>query len=659
MKQRKSKVLSVLAAAAVFVSSVVMTAGASDETAEKIRYAVPDYDFAAEGEFLGNSNDKKPTWASWRSDDDSQRATRDDASCMYGKSAKITDNSAVSTLFVDLYDDYALPAGDYILQAFAKTEEIVTDNDGATDQGLRLYAINWTADDTTVGTNEIYSSNLTGTTDGWAIMELPFTVDEGVSTVRIGAKMNNSKGTAYVTRFTIRPADDYYTVKNGGFEDFTDFATEFVRDAGPAYAVDGEKWGAWTNYDFASGERTWDTLVTLADVGHESSHSLCIDLDVTTAVVNIKHGSLVKLEPGKDYEVSVWVKTENVVRANPDGSDQGAYLHLTFYNKQNDSIIWPEPQSQWVTPNALAGTNDWTKLTFRFTAPEEYSRVQILPSMTASSGKAYFDDIEIKEAEPLPADPIVEYPDFEGVESFIRNDTPAGAAGDAIRYNWGAWYGKSTDGSAVEQPFTEAFTISDTAPAGFTKSAKIDAKAGTNYQIRQIIENLDGQMEYVLRAQVKTEGLTGEGATVGVAFLKEDKSVVWELNGAEVVSKAANGDTDWTDLFVKFTMPADTTDLFLYGAVRDSEGTAYFTNFELLPAVFYDDGSSDDNDNDNTGGDDNTQGGNDDTQGGNDGDDVPKEDNKDTSETTFPVAIAMLLVGSAGLLLVMKKKNAR
>lgn len=53
------------------------------------------------------------------------------------------DESAVNTLFVDLYDDYALPAGDYILQAFAKTQNVVTDNEGATDQGLRLMATNW------------------------------------------------------------------------------------------------------------------------------------------------------------------------------------------------------------------------------------------------------------------------------------------------------------------------------------------------------------------------------------------------------------------------------------------------------------------------------------------------------------------------------------
>ena len=70
----------------------------------------------------------------------------------------------------------------------------------------------------------------------------------------------------------------------------------------------------------------------------------------------------------------------------------------------------------------------------------------------------------------------MEKPGFDGVDSFIRNDTPQGANGDAIRYNWGAWYGKSTDGSPVDQSFTEAFSISDTAPAGFTKSAKLTQK---------------------------------------------------------------------------------------------------------------------------------------------------------------------------------------
>ena len=674
MRQGKSKLLSLLVAVTVLASSTVMMVGATGETAKKTRYPVPDYDFSAGSEFLGNSNEKKPTWCSWRNvDEATKRPSRDDTIlCQFGKSAKMIDESAVNTLFVDLYDDYALPAGDYILQAFAKTQNVVTDNEGATDQGLRLMATNWSTDDTGVDyASETYSANLTGTTDGWEIMEMPFTVKEGVSTVRIGAKMNNSTGIANITRFTIRPADQYFTIKNGGFEEFTNFASEFVTDAGMPSAPDGEKWGAWS------------TLVSLADIGHTGEHSLCIDLDKTGVVVNLKYGSLVKLTPGKDYEFSAWVKTENVVRRNADGTDMGAYIQVVFYKDKSTNgadaqdILWPSPDMK--SPNALNGTQDWTQIVYRFTAPEGVTRALLAPSMTECTGKAYFDDIEFKEAAPLPSEPVVEKPDFDGVESFVRNDTPQGSNGDAIRYTWGAWYGKSTDGSPAEQSFTDAFSVSDTAPDGFTKSAKINAQSGTNYQIRQIIENLDGQMEYVLRAQVKTENLTGEGAVVGVAFLKEDKSVVWELDGKEVLSKTANGNTDWTDLYVKFTMPADTVDLFLYGTVRDSAGTAYFTDFELLPANFYEEPDNGNTGDDNTDGDktdgdktdgdktdgdktdndktDNDKTNNDNTD--NDKPDVPKEDNEKTTASVFPVTVVVLLVLSAGALVFMKKKVNR
>lgn len=651
MKKGKSRWISLAAAAALLVSSMVFTASA-EPAAGKSRYPVPDFDFSAEGGFLGNSNEKKPTWCSRNSSSDANAPTRATESCMFGKSAKLVDDSQVNTLFVDLYDDYALPAGDYILQAFAKTDNVVLDSEGANDQGLRLMAINWKTDDSTLDTKEEYSTNLKGTTNGWTIMEMPFTVAEGVSTVRIGAKMNNSKGTAYVTRFTIRPADQYYTVRNGGFEEFADFNAEFVKDAGPANAVDNEKWGAWCNYPFTA-EKGWDSVISLADTGYQSDHSLRVTLDKNTVQFNIRYGSLVPIEPGKDYVASVWVKTENVVRANEGGTDQGAYLQVAFFNDKNDNLYWPVPDMK--SPNATCGDTDWTQIVYRFTAPEGVSRVQIMPSMTASTGTVYFDNVEFKEAEPLPSDPIVAYPDFEGVEGIIRNDTPAGAQGDAIRYNWGAWYGKTTDGSPVEQSFDDAFSIVDEAPAGFSKSLKINAKSGTNYQLRQIIENLSPDMEYVLRAQVKTAALNGnEGASVGVAFLKEDKTIVWEADGKEVISRVKTGDSDWSDLYVKFRMPADTVDLFLYGSVRDCEGSVWFTNFELLPAAFYEEPGTDEPGTDEPGTD---EPGTDEPGTDEPGTDVPKEENPEkTSASTLPITAAAFLLISAGVVVILKKR---
>ena len=196
--------------------------------------------------------------------------------CQYGKSAKMTgDAGTVSTLWVDLYGDYALPAGDYILQAFARTQDVATEGAGATDQGLRLMAVNWKSDDSGVDwATETYSANLTGTTDGWKMIELPFTVKRGRFYSTSWCKMNNATGVAHVTRFTIRPADAYFTVKNGSFEEFTNFASEFVTDAGMPSAADGEKWGAWSNYPF-SAEKTWANLVSLADIGH-TGRILCV-----------------------------------------------------------------------------------------------------------------------------------------------------------------------------------------------------------------------------------------------------------------------------------------------------------------------------------------------------------------------------------------------
>lgn len=178
----------------------------------------------------------------------------------------------------------------------------------------------------------------------------------------------------------------------------------------------------------------------------------------------------------------------------------------------------------------------------------------------------------------------------------IPNNTPAGAEGDAIRYQWGAWHGSSTDGSPVDQTIADAFQIvKEGTPEGFTAALKINAKKGTSYELRQIVEGLDPDVEYVLRAQVKTEALDGLGASVRAAFLTADKEMIWEVEGASLESKIINGDSGWADLYVKFNMPEGARDLFLAASVKDAGGAAYFTNFELLPAVFYEEPGDDDN----------------------------------------------------------------
>lgn len=89
------------------------------------------------------------------------------------------------------------------------------------------------------------------------------------------------------------------------------------------------------------------------------------------------------VQPGKQYELSVFVKTENLQGA-------GAFI----------SVAWITPQggapTSGGTSRAVIGTNDWTKITTILKAPKDAGRAWILLKV-AGTGTAYFDDISIRE----------------------------------------------------------------------------------------------------------------------------------------------------------------------------------------------------------------------------------------------------------------------
>ena len=52
------------------------------------------------------------------------------------------------------------------------------------------------------------------------------------------------------------------------------------------------------------------------------------------------------------------------------------------------TFFWPSPDMK--SPNALNGTQDWTQIVYRFTAPEGVTRALLAPSVTECTGKVYF-----------------------------------------------------------------------------------------------------------------------------------------------------------------------------------------------------------------------------------------------------------------------------
>lgn len=72
---------------------------------------------------------------------------------------------------------------------------------------------------------------------------------------------------------------------------------------------------------------------------------------------------------------------------------------------------------------------------------------------------------------------------------------------------------------------------------------------------RQVVENLEQDMEYVLRCKVRTENLQSVdgGFSLRTVFLDAERNVTWEANGANVETKFLTGNNEWTEVALRFT----------------------------------------------------------------------------------------------------------
>ena len=92
------------------------------------------------------------------------------------------------------------------------------------------------------------------------------------------------------------------------------------------------------------------------------------------------------IEPGTEYRLEVWVKTEGV-------SGQ-AYAHLAWHR-----------ESKWLSENPTeraSGSGDWQKLTVTAVAPAEADAIAVSLNLSRSKGTAWFDDVKVSgKSEPL------------------------------------------------------------------------------------------------------------------------------------------------------------------------------------------------------------------------------------------------------------------
>ncbi len=232
--------------------------------------------------------------------------------------------------------------------------------------------------------------------------------------------------------------------------------------------------GAWTA---VRGLATPDPAIT-----HANHKSLRLERDKTAPDVCVSSAP-VTLAIGSRYELSAWVRTENLTVRDLDRSPIGSGAALTMASMPFD-----------VHSASAGGTHDWTRLSLHFTA----SRAQDAILLTAGSGgalggKAWFEGVRIDEV--LTPD---EWPAREAVRTF----------GPAYRYPARGWIYLHIEGKAYDRGYQHGYLMAREIPEYLERCAydlggKADSQTWDRYRTsanalflrgfdREILEEMRG-----------------------------------------------------------------------------------------------------------------------------------------------------------------------
>lgn len=131
----------------------------------------------------------------------------------------------------------------------------------------------------------------------------------------------------------------------------------------------------------------WDDEVAH---GGDRSVSIAISPDHPDDVIHYNWvRSIPGCEKGKSYELTGWVKTENM--AGP------AWVVVQCWNSARDKML---AISNTAKDYPVKGTSDWTRVKLTFTVPEGTGEVLVRAGVAAPEnrgGRAWFDDLRVGE----------------------------------------------------------------------------------------------------------------------------------------------------------------------------------------------------------------------------------------------------------------------
>jgi Phospholipase B/Carbohydrate binding domain len=154
----------------------------------------------------------------------------------------------------------------------------------------------------------------------------------------------------------------------------------------------------------------------------------------------------IHLTIGKTYEISGWVKTENVSVKDLDRSPIASGAALSMESMPFD-----------VHSPSIGGTRDWTRVSLRFVATRSEDRIVIAAGKGgAFEGKAWFEGVSLDEASAAAS-----WPARDAVRTF----------GPAYRYPAAGWIYLHIEGKPYDRGYQHGYLMAKDIPEYLTRCA--------------------------------------------------------------------------------------------------------------------------------------------------------------------------------------------
>ena len=233
-------------------------------------------------------------------------------------------------------------------------------------------------------------------------------------------------------------------------------------------------------------DSTWTTVRGSANpdssVLHDSKKSLRVEPSAGSPDAAVRSAPI-NLTIGKTYELTGWVRTEDLTVRDLDRSPISSGAALTMASMPYD-----------VHSASLGGTREWTRLSLRFVATRSQDQILLTAgSGGAFKGKAWFEGVSLDEASPADS-----WPARDAVKTF----------GPAYRYPAAGWIYLHIEGKPYDRGYQHGYLMAKEIPEYLTRCAvdlagKADAQTWNAYRTsanalflrgfdREILEEMRG-----------------------------------------------------------------------------------------------------------------------------------------------------------------------